>query len=113
MMITRFVIQLRVLSRTNRFPYGASLFENECVCCELSETIDGVFENLFLDFVACSRKHQLTSAICVPWSCVIATRLALHCVCDHENFMSFKIALLFNKVLAILGEILVLLVVWK
>ena len=27
---------------------------------------------------------------------MIVTRLALYCVCDHENFLSFKIALLFD-----------------
>ena len=44
----------------------------------------------------------------VPWSCVIVTRLALYCICDHENFMSFEIALsFFDNVLRILRNLCV------
>ena len=40
---------------------------------------------------------------------VIVTRRALYGVCDHENFMSFKITWFFNDVPGILGDLLVLL----
>ena len=33
----------------------------------------------------------------VSGKCVMATRLALYCVCDHEIFMSFEIALFFKQ----------------
>ena len=52
-----------------------------------------VLENLFLDFVICSRKCTSTIAICVSCSCTVVTQLALYYACDHEHFMSFKICL--------------------
>ena len=53
--------------------------------------------------------------VSVSGSCVIVTRLALYRVCDHENFMSFEIALSFCHALGILRYLFVLLVVvlWK
>ena len=39
--------------------------------------------------------------------CMVVTRLALYCVCDHEHFMSFDIALLFNTFLDVLRNLLV------
>ena len=65
-----------------------------------------------LYFATRHKKNKSTFARCVSWSCVIVTRLALHCVCDHEKFKNFKIALFFNNVLGILREILVLRVVF-
>ena len=46
---------------------------------------------------------------CAHQSCVVVTRLALCCVCDHEKLMNFTTALFSNSVLGILGNLLVLL----
>ena len=73
-MITGFVIQ-----SVASFPSGLSLFENKCACCEQSETIDDILENLFLYFVTRSKKYRFTFATRVPWSCVSVTRLSLYC----------------------------------
>ena len=102
------------LHSTNCFSAGLSSSENECACCEYTETIDDVLENLFLNFCTCSKKSKSTFAICVSKSCVFATRPALHGVCDHENFMSFEIALCFNGALCNLRNLLVFIVdLWK
>ena len=104
-MITRFVIQLGVFSATNRFPTGPgpSLFDNECACCERTDTIDDVLENLFLVFGTLAPRSTRPNLQYVC-SCVTATRPALYCVC-----------LFMNSVPGILGHLLVLVVVvfWK
>ena len=41
----------------------------------------------------------------------MATRLAVYCVCNHEHFMNFDIALLLNNLLEVLRNFLVLLFV--
>ena len=67
--------------------------------------------NLLLDFVICSKKYKSIFATCASKSCVIVTRLALRCVCDHEIFMRFEIVLLLYNVHGILRDLLVL--VWR
>ena len=41
--------------------------------------------------------------------------LALYCVCDHEHFMGFDVALLFNNILEVLRNLLVpfVIVLWE
>ena len=51
------------LAASNCFPSGRSRCENKCACCECIETVDDVLENMFLDFVTCSRKY--TSTLCL------------------------------------------------
>ena len=95
------------LAASNCFPSGRSRCENKCACCECIETVDDVLEHMFLDFVTCSRKYTST----LSGKCVMARRLAPYCVCDHEIFMSFEIALSLNNVLGLLRNIPVLLFV--
>ena len=99
------------LAATSCFPSALSRFTNKRACCEFFGTCDDVLDNLFLDFVTFSKKYEFSVAKCVSGSCVIATRLALYCVCDHGDFMSFEIAPFYNNVFGILRIILVLLVV--
>ena len=88
--------------------------KKKSACCEYIETVDDVLENLFLDFVTCSRKHRSTFAMCVSGSCVIVTRLALHMIVIMR-IMSFEIALSLDNVIGSLKIFLPLLVVvlWK
>ena len=77
---------------------GFPVLQTNALVVSILKQIDDVLENLFLDFFTCSRKNKSTFAMCVSKSCVCVTRAATHCVCDHEDFMSFDVALFFNKV---------------
>ena len=89
------------LRATNLFPLARRQY---------FETIQEVFENLFLDFVTCFWICLSIRATCVCKGCILAARLTLYCVCVREDFMSYDIALFLN-ILEVLSNILVLLVV--
>ena len=108
----------------NRLPFAATNCCLPCLfCLEKQMRLLWVYWNnslrswelVFLTPSLAPRNITSHFAVCVSTSCVIVTRLSLHCVCDHDNFMNFNIALFFNGVLGILRDVLVLVVVvfWK
>ena len=96
-MPTRLVIQSGAFAAITCFPCGRSRLKRVLVVSTLKQSICDVLENLFLDFVTCSKNFESTFAVVSPRSCMLVTRLALYCVCDRENFMKLRDCLVLEQ----------------
>ena len=75
-------------------PLGVPVEKNKCACCENIEAIDDVLENFFSTSSLGPRSSKSTFTICVSRSCVLVTRTALYCVCDHATELMNAVSVL-------------------